>query len=326
VRYSASPNEPLGVVHLSEEASAPPDIRQAAEELRGGALPLLAAGAYRHALALYDQALALAVETGDAVFVDWMFVCRAAAAVEIGGGGDVLVELERVVLRSSGSPQTSFRASYTAARGHEIERRFGKALFYNRIARRQARRAGDATLAAFAERQRGMLLVAAGSFHAAVRCFQDVLAARPQAELLGLPSSSFLADAKDELGYCLISLDRVRDGLALVHEALDIVQAGPPDSGDSPVWILMDLCFGYLKLGRFAEARYFGELGLERSTPDTPVERCLLYLIGEACHLGGERAASSDYFDRLAARYPGFANLRAYLAVLDFRNVLNLRS
>ena len=32
------------------------------------------------------------------------------------------------------------------------------------------------------------------------------------------------------------------------------------------------------------------------------------------------------YFDRLAALYPEFRNLRAYLEVFDFRNVINLRA
>ena len=31
-------------------------------------------------------------------------------------------------------------------------------------------------------------------------------------------------------------------------------------------------------------------------------------------------------FDRLAALYPEFRNLRAYLEVFDFRNVINLRA
>ncbi len=57
-----------------------------------------------------------------------------------------------------------------------------------------------------------------------------------------------------------------------------------------------------------------------------PAEKNLLYLLGEACHLAGDAAAAQDYFDRLAMLYPEFKNLRAYLEVFDFRNVINLRS
>ncbi len=90
----------------------------------------------------------------------------------------------------------------------------------------------------------------------------------------------------------------------------------------------MDLCFGYLRQNRFAEARWFGEEGLSRIAVhgDLPAEKNFLYLLGEACHLSGDTPAAQGYFDRLATLYPEFKNLRAYLEVFDFRNVINLRS
>jgi hypothetical protein len=59
---------------------------------------------------------------------------------------------------------------------------------------------------------------------------------------------------------------------------------------------------------------------------DPSIEKNLLYLLGESCHLGGHREAAEIYFDRLASLYPDFRNLRAYLDVFDFRNVINLRA
>jgi len=55
-------------------------------------------------------------------------------------------------------------------------------------------------------------------------------------------------------------------------------------------------------------------------------EKNILYLLGETCHLAGDDGAARAYFDRLASLYPEFRNLRAYLEVFDFRNVINLRS
>ena len=100
------------------------------------------------------------------------------------------------------------------------------------------------------------------------------------------------------------------------------------NEGRFTVLPLLDLCFGYLKCDRFAESRYFGEAGIARvdSSGDPSSEKNFLYLLGEACHLGGDLDAAQGYFDRLAALYPEFKNLRAYLEVFDFRNVINLRS
>jgi len=93
----------------------------------------------------------------------------------------------------------------------------------------------------------------------------------------------------------------------------------------------MDLCFAYLKSDRFAEARFFGEAALETlestgPTGDVSVEKNLLYLLGEACHLAGDEDDAETYFGRLAAHYPEFKNLRTYLEVFDLRNVINLRT
>jgi hypothetical protein len=111
-----------------------------------------------------------------------------------------------------------------------------------------------------------------------------------------------------------------------VHEALDTLEK--ETARGFTVYPLLDLCFGYLKQDRFEEARFFGEEGLSRVAVagDLEAEKNLLYLLGEASHLSGDSESSQDYFDRLAHLYPDFKNLRAYLDVFDFRNVINLRS
>ena len=68
-----------------------------------------------------------------------------------------------------------------------------------------------------------------------------------------------------------------------------------------------------------------GRPGAQRAG-DPTLEKNLLYLLGETCHLSGDVSGSQFYFDRLASLYPEFRNLRAYLEAFDFRNVLNLRA
>ncbi len=299
------------------------DARRArAEAMRSEAMRLLEKGEFAESLVQYDGALASARETGDADFIDWIYSCRAAAAAEAGPAEGELVELKRILLRGRGD-QTAFRAAYTAARIYELKRDFRKAAFYARIARQHAAEIGDPLLLAGAEAKQGMLFSVDSRFEEAAECYRRALeVTAPPARV----SASFRAFWTDELGYCLIALDRTSEGLPLVHDSLETLERAGATA--HTVFPLMDLCFGYLKGDRYEEARYFGEACLERAhlSCDDTVERNVLYLLGEACHLAGDEDSARDYFDRLASLYPDFRNLRAYLEVFDFRNVINLRS
>ena len=297
-------------------------LRAVAEAARCEALVLLEKGEFPSALSAYDRALEAARATDDRAFADWMYVCRAAAAVEAGPADDVLVELKRVLLRA-GSPATAVRAAHASARVYELRRDFEKALFYNRIARRHAEALGDDAILAHCDNQSGMLLTVDSRFEEAAGVYSRAL---ERTEGRADVSPIFRSVWRDNLGYCLIALDRVSEGLALVHEALDALEA--QGARAYTVYPLLDLCFGYLKSDRYEDARFFGESGLERAPlcGEPTVEKSFLYLLGEACHLAGDDAAARGYFDRLANLYPEFRNLRAYLEVFDFRNVINLRS
>jgi tetratricopeptide (TPR) repeat protein len=297
-------------------------LRSRSEGLRSEALELLEKGEFAASLALYDEALDSARQTDDAAFVDWIYSCRAAAAAEAGPAESELVELKRILLRARES-QTTFRAAFGTARIYELKRDFRKAAFYARIARQHAAEIGDPLLAAGAESIEGTLLAVDSRFDEAAECYRRALeVSAPPARVPALARALW----QDNLGYCLIALDRTSEGIPLVHDALETIEKAGATA--HTVFPLMDLCFGYLKGDRYEEARYFGEACLERAplSGDDTVERNVLYLLGEASHLGGDEDAARDYFDRLASLYPDFRNLRAYLEVFDFRNVINLRS
>jgi len=298
------------------------ELKAAAEAARSEALALLEKGEFSPALAAYDRALEAANATNDPAFADWMFVCRAAAAAELGPADKELVELKRILLRTR-DEQTAFRAAYSTAWVYEQKKDRAKAMFYARLAQRHAAAIGDVHLVSSCENQLGDILAADSRFEEAAEAYRGALR-RTEAEA---PLCSIArAQWTDNLGYCLLSLDRVPEGLALVHDALDTLER--EDARGFTVYPLMDLCFGYLKSNRFAEARWFGEEGLARvaAASDLPAEKNLLYLLGETCHLAGDDGAARGYFDRLASLYPEFRNLRSYLDVFDFRNVINLRS
>ena len=319
---------------MTAMAEAPDALRSAAEAARSEALALLEKGQFAPALAAYDRALEAANATNDPAFADWMFVCRAAAAAELGPADQELVELKCVLLRTL-DPGTSFRAAYTAARIYEIRRNYARAANYNARARSLVARLSDPFLAVTAENQAGSILTADSRFEEAAASYRRCLdlADLSNATPGGTPapfSPAWRAICQDNLGYSLIALDRLPEGLALVHASFETLEAlGARTYSIIP---LVDLCFGYLKSDRYAEARYFGEAALERlAEPEAAgeaaaSEKNVLYLLGEACHLAGDDGGAHVYFDRLANLYPEFRNLRAYLEVFDFRNVINLRS
>jgi len=307
---------------MTEVLSGTVAHRSRSESLRSEAVALLEKGEFASSLARYDDALTSARETGDATFVDWIYSCRAAAAAESGSAEAELVELKRILLRGR-EDQTAFRAAYTTARIYELRRDFRKAAFYARLARQHASAIGDPFLVASAESTQGMLHSVDSRFEEAADCYRKALeVSAPPARVPALARSLW----QEELGYCLIALDRTSEGLDLVHDSLEKIEKSGAKA--FTVFALLDLCFGYLKGDRYEEARYFGEACLERAplSGDDTVERNALYLLGEACHLGGDEDSARDYFDRLASLYPDFRNLRAYLEVFDFRNVINLRS
>ena len=304
---------------MSEAAAT---ARAAAEASRRDALVQLEKGAFAAALACYDAALASARETADPAFVDWIYVCRAAAAAETGPAADELVELKRILLRSR-APETAFRAAYSSAAIYRQRKERNKVFFYANLARRHAEEIGEPRLIGACFNEVGNALAADSRFGEAAAAYRSALErTASEAGILSVPRAQW----SDSLGYCLIAQDQVAEGLALVHAALDTLER--ESARGFTVYPLLDLCFGYLKQDRYEEARWFGEEGLSRVAVagDLEAEKNLLYLLGEASHLSGDAPASQGYFDRLARLYPDFRNLRAYLDVFDFRNVINLRS
>src|SRR5450755_3952741 len=150
------------------------EFRAAAEAARAEALALLERGEFQPALAAYDRALEAANATNDPAFSDWMFVCRAAAAAEVGPADQELVELKCVLLRTL-DPGTSFRAAYTAARIYEIRRNYARAASYNARARSLVAKLDEPLLTAASENQAGSILAADSRFAEAADSYRRCL-------------------------------------------------------------------------------------------------------------------------------------------------------
>jgi Tfp pilus assembly protein PilF len=86
----------------------------------------------------------------------------------------------------------------------------------------------------------------------------------------------------------------------------------------------VDLCFGYLERGSYAQAQVYGEAALEIAKDPRQI-RNAHYLLGEACYKAGDTEGASFHFDQLAQFYPQFRNLKNLLFAIDLRSMVNLK-
>ena len=121
------------------------------------------------------------------------------------------------------------------------------------------------------------------------------------------------------LGYNRLLVGETETGLALIHSVIDRVQV-PSSLADSYI----DLCYGYLDLEQWAEARHYGEIGLSLAAEPRQI-RNAHYLLGEAAYKAGDVAAAEHHFEELGRYYPDFHNLKNVLFAIDLRRVVNLR-
>ncbi len=86
----------------------------------------------------------------------------------------------------------------------------------------------------------------------------------------------------------------------------------------------VDLCYGYVERGDYAQAQIYGEAALEIAKDPRQV-RNAHYLLGEACYKAGDTEGATYHFDELAKFYPQFRNLKSLLFAIDLRSMVNLK-
>jgi TolA-binding protein len=104
-----------------------------------------------------------------------------------------------------------------------------------------------------------------------------------------------------------------------VHEALEML-SDPVGRAEAYV----DLCYGYVEIGRYKQARLYGEAALEIAKEPRQI-RNAHYLLGEACYKDGDTEGATFHFDELSKFYPQFRNLKNLLFAIDLRSMVNLK-
>lgn len=281
----------------------------------------IGAGDLAGALVAADAALEEARATGDSETVDLAVCNRSAVMIEQGDYSSVFAQLKPILMRAA-NPVVAFAAAYSTARIFQERRDFKKAIFYARIAREKSLQTDDHPGRAHVLNQLGTLCLLETRVPEAIDYFQKV---RPILESAVPQDRLLLAILDDNLGYAHMLDGRYEDGLAECHRALAALEGLGAET--YTVQPHLDLCFGYLEIQNFDEARHHGERGLElalRHGVDELLKNAL-YLVGEVAHLSGDTDRAEECFDELAALYPEVRYLRGFLFSIDLKKVINLR-
>jgi tetratricopeptide (TPR) repeat protein len=284
------------------------------EELRQTALRLVRSGECEQALAVYDEALALA---GDEDARELITINKADAMIALERSGPEVNELPRVIMRRR-NVRHVYLAAYALQYKYRLDNDLKRALFYGQLALRTAEEARESSWRRVVLLELGNIYELDSQIDTAIECFEESLAlAEESRENRDLDISH--AYAVENLGYCKLLQGKIEEGLAYVHEALEML-SDPIGRAEACV----DLCYGYVEQGDFARALSYGQAALEIAKEPRQI-RNAHYLLGEACYKSGDTEGASFHFDELAKFYPQFRNLKHLLFAIDLRSMVNFK-
>jgi tetratricopeptide (TPR) repeat protein len=283
------------------------------EELRHDARLLLRRGEYEQALGVYDQALALA---GDEETRELITINKADAMIALERTGPEVNELPRVIMRRR-QPRHVYLAAYALQYKHRLENDLKRALFYGQLALRTAEEAGEPSWRRIVLLELGNIYVHDSQIAEAIASFTESMAIAEESPLQEKELS--YSYALESLGYCLVLQGDLDAGMKHIHAALELLRE---PLGRAEAYV--DLCYGYLEMGAYEKALFYGQAGLDISE-DARQTRNAHYLLGEACYKSGDVDGADFHFGELAKFYPQFRNLKNLLYAIDLRSMVNLK-
>ncbi len=292
--------------------------RRSYEQLRDAGEQAVEAGRLAEALELFERSLERAREREDDSLIDLAVCNRSAVLVPLGRQQEVMSPLRQILVRNR-DPRTCALAAYNLSRAHEGNKEHKKGLFYGRIARDRAM-AID-WLVAESHNQIGNCLMNDSRFKQAAAEYRRAL------ELFREEPTVMRALVMVNLGYCLMMLDRIRDGAALSFQSLRLFRRFGARVYEA--WPHLDLCYAYLELGRFRRAREHGRkaLAIAQETGETGRVKTALFLLGDTERSAGDLDAAWEYFSKLQEDfYPDSPQIAELMIAVGMRQVVNLRA
>lgn len=281
----------------------------------------VAAARWQKALPLFEKAWEWAREHGDRTLVDRAFCNRASVLISLGHGEEVIATLREILMRNADQVNARL-AAYNISRIYEHRKEPKKGLFYARIAHVHAQKIEDVERSWIASdhNQMGNFLVADSRFEEAIAEYRKALAADPEATAIRR------AFVEQNMGYCYLVLGSHRMGFELLFRSLRTFRHH--GVRHQRMHTHLDVCFGYLEIGRYERARQHGLAALElaREFEDADCLKKALYLLGEAENLLGYADNAKGYFDQLQEYFPDTPFVSDFLLAIDVRKMINLRA
>jgi tetratricopeptide (TPR) repeat protein len=282
------------------------------EELRQAGLAKVRENQLEEAIALYDEALALAT---DQEARELITINKADTLIALERGGPEVQELARVIMRRR-NPRHVFLAAYALQYKHRLDGDLKRALFYGQLALRAADEADDLFYKRAVLVDLGNVYEMDSQIAQAIECFEAALAVLDSHDVLQRLSRGY---ALENLGYCHLLEGDTELGISLVNEALTYL-----DDATGRAEAFIDLCYAYIDKGDLAKAKSYGQSGLEVAGDDRQI-RNAHYLLGEVANKSGDTDDAEYHFDKLAQGYPEFRNLKSLLFAIDLRRMVNLK-
>ncbi len=290
------------------------ELNSRVEELRQDALAKVRSEEYDDALAMYDEALALAT---DEEVRELLTINKGHALIAAERTGPEVKALPTILMRRRNAHHT-FLSSYALMYTHRLTNELKRAIFYGQIALEAANQADQTFWKLAALNELGMAYELDSQFAKAIECFDQAIACLEQVNDRTEHSFSQVAIIGN-LGYNKLITGETKEGLRLLHSVIDDL-ASQHLRSDAYV----DLCYGYLDLEQYEKARGYGEMALDLACEPRQV-RNAHYLLGEAAYKMGDIDAAEHHFEQLARFYPQFRHLKSLLFAIDLRSMLNLK-
>ncbi|MEO8033436.1 MAG: tetratricopeptide repeat protein [Acidobacteriota bacterium] len=282
------------------------------EELRQAGLARVRAEDYEQALAIYDEALALAQDEEQR---ELLVINKADVLIALDRSGAEVQQLPTILMRRR-NPHHVFLAAYALMYKHRLRQETKRAIFYGEIALDTANESDQPFWKLAAHNDLGINYEIDSQFERAIECFEQALAL---IDAVSATEQQFgRAAIVGNLGYNKLLVGETAEGIRLIESVLDAFREGTLAEA------YIDLCYGYVDLSEYVRARSCGELGLALAA-DPRQTRNAHYLLGEVAYKLGDVEQAEFHFEQLAKFYPQFRNLKSLLFAIDLRGMVNLK-